>query len=165
MQKVRIAADNVVSSGHLRIYTPSSASEYPEICNGDFEFFRKNKGRHMFIRESRHGEFDCGFELLFGLHLNQAALTMPTLWALVNGDDSLYFSIPVYRGQAFFHTKNSLSTTIADVDSDQATRFLVAEMYGRGGVESESFEKWKADALKAIADHNLKQLAPDGKTN
>lgn len=159
MNPIRWAADTIIRSGHMRMYTPSSAASGAETYQSDIEFFLTNKvQRSMFIREAGPSEFENGFDMALKLKLAHVYMELPKLWVLAFGDESLYFSVPVYRGKQFFPVKTIRGLMLADTSSDRATRILLAEMDARGGIESEAFEKWKTKWLSAVAQHNDKAL-------
>jgi hypothetical protein len=158
MQPIRFAADTIIRSGHMRMYTASSAVHDLEVCRIDIEVFAK--GCSMFIREAGPNEFENGFDAARAMNLTHVYLQIPKLWVLVFGDESLYFSVPVYRGKQFFPVKMNRGAMVADVANDRATRILLAEMESRGGIESEAFEDWRAKWLEATAQHSQKALTP-----
>lgn len=160
MQPIRFAADTIIRSGHMRMYTASSAAHDLEVCRVDADMFTKHKACSMFIREVGPNEFENGYEAARAMNLTHLYIQMPKLWVLVLGDESLYFSAPVYRGKQFFPVKVHRGLMIADTASDRATRVLLAEMESRGGIESEAFEQWRAKWLDAIAQRNQKALKP-----
>lgn len=158
MQPIRFAADTIIRSGHMRMYTASSAIHDLEVYRVDTEFFTKNKVSSMFIRESGPNEFENGFDAARAMNLAHIYLQIPKLWVLVFGDESLYFSVPVYRGKQFFGVKMNRGLMLADTTSDRAARILLAEMESRGGIESAAFEAWRAKWVEAIAGQNQKAL-------
>lgn len=166
MTPIRWAADTIIRSGHMRMYTPSSASSGAETYHADTEFFLSHKGqRLMFIREAGPGEFENGFDMALKLNLAHVYMELPKLWVWVVGDESLYFSVPVYRGKQFFPVTATRGLMIANTASDRATRILLAEMDHRGGIDSEAFENWKTKWLSAVAQHNDKALKPTEAVN
>lgn len=160
MENIRFAADTIIRSGHMRMYTPSSTVGGLEVCRVDTEFFLKNKTCSMFIREAGSNEFDNGYDVALRLKLAYIYNDLPKLWVFVFGDEALYFSTPVYRGKAFFPVKANRGFILADTVNDRATRILLAEMDARGGIESEPFESWRTKWLEAIAQHNQKAFKP-----
>ncbi len=158
MTPIRWAADTVFRSGHMRMFTPSSAIDAGEFYQHDTEFFRNNPQRSMFVREAGTNEFENGFEWALKLKLTQIYLELPKLWVLVIGDESLYFTVPVYRGKQFFKVSTCRSLMIADVSNDRGTRIVLAEMDSRGGVDSEAFEKWRSKFEQAISLHSQTAL-------
>jgi hypothetical protein len=155
---IRFAADTIIRSGHMRMFTPSSAISGGECYQHDVEFFRQHPQRSMFIRESGANEFENGFDAALQLRLMQVYLELPKLWVLGIGDESLYFTIPVYRGAHFFPVRICRGLMIADVFSDRATRILLAEMDSRGGADSEAFDKWRKKFEEAITLQSPKAL-------
>jgi hypothetical protein len=149
----------------MRMYTPSSAATVGETYKADTEFFLKNKERSMFIREVAPNEFENGLDMALQLNLARVYMGIPKLWVLVFGDETLYFSVPVYRGEKFFQVKSHRGLMLAETLSDRATRILLAEMDARGGIEGEAFEIWKAKFLQAVAEHNQKELKPSEAIN
>lgn len=156
MQAIRFAVDTIIRSGHMRMYTASSAVHDLEVCRVDAEYFAKNKACSMFIREAGANEFENGFDAARAMGLTHLYIQMPKLWVLVFGDESLYFSVPVYRGKHFFPVKMNRGTMVADTVSDRATRILLAEMESRGGIDSEAFETWRAKWIEATVQHSQK---------
>lgn len=159
MYPVRFAADTIIRSGHMRMYTPSSSAHNLDIYRVDTEVFTKNKCS-MFIRECGPSEFENGFDAARAVNLMPIYIQMPKLWVLVLGDDSLHFTVPVYRGKAFFAVKRYRNFMVADTSSDRATRILLAEMESRGGIDGEAFESWRTKWIEALEQHNQKALKP-----
>ena len=85
----------------------------------------------MFIRETGANEFENGFDAALQLKLMEVYSGLPKLWILVFGDESLYFTVPVYRGAHFFPVKTCHGLMTADVSNDRSTRILLAEMDSR----------------------------------
>ena len=158
MTPIRWAADTIIRSGHMRMFTPSSAINAGEFYQHDTEFFRENPQRSMFVREAGANEFENGFEWALELKLMQVYLELPKLWVLVFGDESLYFTVPVYRGSHFFPVKTFRSLMIADIFSDRAVRIVLAEMDSRGGIDSEAFDRWRKKFEQAVVLHSNKLL-------
>jgi len=158
MIPIRWAADTIIRSGHMRMFTPSSAIDAGEFYQHDIEFFSKHPKRTMFIREVGAKEFENGFEWSLKLNLQQAYSGLPKLWSLVFGDETLYFTVPVYRGSQFFPVTMCRSLMVANVSSDRATRILLAEMDSRGGIDSEAFEQWRKMFQEAAAFHSQGSL-------
>jgi hypothetical protein len=165
MTPIRWAADTIIRSGHMRMFTPSSAINAGEFYQHDVEFFRKNTQRSMLIREAGANEFENGLEWALELKLMHVYSELPKLWVLVFGDESLYFTVPVYRGRHFFPVKTFHSLMIADIPSDRAVRIVLAEMDSRGGIDSDAFDKWCKKFHEGVALHSQKSLKPTGAIN
>ena len=110
------------------------------------------------IREAGANEFENGFDAALQLRLMQVYSELPKLWVLVFGDETLYFTMPVYRGSHFFPVKSCRGLMIVDVSNDRGTRILLAEMDSRGGIDSDAFDKWRKKFHEALASHSHKSL-------
>src|SRR5690348_7459688 len=87
---VRWAADTITRSGHLRVFTPSSAIEdRNNTYQVDTEFFLKNKACSIFIREAGVDEFENGFDAALAMNLMHVYQHLPKLWILVLGNETL----------------------------------------------------------------------------